>query len=104
MREPEQTYGDERVRQLQALLRGLAARIVDLDARGELLAHAGDLMKLIGDIRSELFHYEVRKTYDTPEVAESRRIVNESIANEPHWEPSAWQPDETPDRESDREW
>jgi hypothetical protein len=102
MQEPEQTYGDERARQLQALLRGLAARIVELDARGELLAHAGDLMKLIGDIRSELFHYEVRATYDTPEIAESRRIVNES--SEPHWEPSAWQPDETPERESDREW
>ena len=37
-----------------------------------LLKHAGDLMKLLGDIRSELFHYEVRATYDTPEIAESR--------------------------------
>jgi len=25
-----------------------------------------------------LFHYEVRSTYDTPEVAESRRIVDEA--------------------------
>jgi hypothetical protein len=25
-----------------------------------------------------LFHYEVRITYDTPEIAESRRIVEES--------------------------
>jgi len=25
-----------------------------------------------------LFHYEVRLTYDTPEVAESRRIVDEA--------------------------
>jgi hypothetical protein len=29
-------------------------------------------------IRSELFHYEVRSTYDTPEIAESRRIVDDA--------------------------
>jgi len=34
--------------------------------------------KLLGNARSELFHYEVRSTYDTPEVAESRRIVDEA--------------------------
>ena len=34
--------------------------------------------RLLGDARSELFHYEVRLTYDTPEVAESRRIVEEA--------------------------
>lgn len=33
---------------------------------------------MMGDARSELFHYEVRCTYDTPEVAESRRIVDEA--------------------------
>jgi hypothetical protein len=32
----------------------------------------------MGDARTELFHYEVRSTYDTPEVAESRRIVDEA--------------------------
>ena len=32
----------------------------------------------MGDARSELFHYEVRCTYDTPEVADSRRIVDEA--------------------------
>ena len=32
----------------------------------------------MGDARTELFHYEVRSTYDTPEVAESRRIVEEA--------------------------
>jgi len=26
-----------------------------------------------------LFHYEVRSTYDTPDVAESRRIVEEAM-------------------------
>ena len=35
-------------------------------------------MRLLGEARSELFHYEVRSTYDTPEVAESRRIVDEA--------------------------
>ena len=104
MTEPEETYGVGRARALQALLRSLAARIVELDARDDLLEHAGELMKLIGDIRSELFHYEVRATYDTPEVADSRRIVNESTANEPHWERTTRQPDETRERESDREW
>jgi len=104
MTEPEETYGDARARALQALLRALAARIADLDARGELLENAGALMKLIGDIRSELFHYEVRATYDTPEVADSRRIVSESKANEPHWERTTWQADETRESESDREW
>jgi hypothetical protein len=33
---------------------------------------------LLGNARSELFHYEVRVTYDTPEIAESRRIVDEA--------------------------
>jgi hypothetical protein len=32
----------------------------------------------MGDARSELFHYEVRSTYDTPEVADSRRIVEDA--------------------------
>lgn len=94
MNQPEETYGDERARQLKVLLRALASRIAELDAKGELLAAAGEIMKLTGDIRSELFHYEVRATYDTPEVADSRRIVDEASSTDPHWEPTAWQPDE----------
>ena len=46
--------------------------------QGRLLEEAGELMRLIGDVRSELFHYEVRITYDTPEIAENRRIVREA--------------------------
>jgi hypothetical protein len=102
MTEPEQTYDDNRARHLQTLLRALAARIAELDARDALLPNAGELTKLIGDIRSELFHYEVRATYDTPETAEHRRIVREATSTDPNWEPSAWQPDV--DRDSDREW
>jgi hypothetical protein len=36
-------------------------------------------MQLMGDARSELFHYEVRATYDTPEQAESRRVVDQAL-------------------------
>jgi hypothetical protein len=45
------------------------------------LANASELTKLLGEARSELFHYEVRATYDTPEVAESRRIVVKQLAS-----------------------
>ncbi|HJU90643.1 MAG TPA: hypothetical protein VJ672_14730 [Gemmatimonadaceae bacterium] len=100
MSESEQTYDDGRARNLEALLKVLAERITELDARGELLRHAGELMKLIGDVRSELFHYEVRATYDTPEVAENRRIVRDARNTEGKWEPSEW----TPDEEDDPTW
>jgi len=74
----EETYGPERVQRLVALLRGLAERIQELDRAGRLLESAPDLQKVLGTARSELFHYEVRATYDSPEVAESRRIVDEA--------------------------
>jgi hypothetical protein len=74
----EEVYGPERARRLVALLRALASRIQELDRDGRLLAAAPELQKLLGDARSELFHYEVRSTYDTPEVAESRRIVDDA--------------------------
>ena len=74
----EEVYGPERAQRLVALLRALAERIAELDRTGRLLEAAPELQKLLGNARSELFHYEVRSTYDTPEVAESRRIVEES--------------------------
>ena len=74
----EETYGPERSRRLVALLRALAERIQQLDHAGRLLEASPELQKLLGTARSELFHYEVRLTYDTPEVAESRRIVEEA--------------------------
>jgi hypothetical protein len=95
MSEQDQTYGEGRARNLEALLRALAVRIQELDGRGELLDQAGELMRLIGDVRSELFHYEVRVTYDTPEVAESRRIVQDAKQDtEAQWPKSEWKPDE----------
>jgi hypothetical protein len=75
----DQTYDDGRKRNLEGLLRALAERIRELDAAGRLLANPAELTRLIGDVKSELFHYEVRATYDTPEVADSRRIIDEAI-------------------------
>ena len=94
MSESEQTYDEGRARNLEALLRALAERIRELDSQGKLLAQAGELMRLIGDVRSELFHYEVRATYDTPEVAESRRVVDEAQKSESQWEKKDWSPDQ----------
>ncbi len=74
----DQVYGPERAAQLLALLRALAERIQALDREGRLLDAAPELQRLLGNARSEIFHYEVRLTYDTPEIAESRRIVEES--------------------------
>jgi hypothetical protein len=97
----EQTYDDGRAANLKAMLRVLAERIASLDADDQLLQHAGELMKLIGDVRSELFHYEVRCTYDTPEIADHRRVVDEaSQADDGSWTPTGWSPEE--DEES--EW
>ncbi|MGQ0713872.1 MAG: hypothetical protein ACT4PJ_09070 [Gemmatimonadaceae bacterium] len=95
----DQTYDDGRARNLEALLRALAERIRDLDAQRKLLEHAGELTQLIGDVRSELFHYEVRATYDTPEIAESRRIVEDAKKKDvaPAWEPTDWKPDDGDD-------
>jgi len=74
----QEVYGPERARALVALLRALARRIQDLDRTGQLLDAAAELQEALGDARSELFHYEVRLTYDTPEIADSRRIVEEA--------------------------
>jgi hypothetical protein len=97
----EQTYDDGRARNLEALLRALAQRITEFDRQGALLQNANELMRLIGDVRSELFHYEVRATYDTPEIAENRRIVSEATEGDGGtWDKTEWAPDE----EEDPEW
>jgi len=74
----DDVYHPERARRLVELLRTLSARITALRNDGDLLAAGPELMKMMGDARSELFHYEVRVTYDTPEVAEGRRIVEDA--------------------------
>jgi hypothetical protein len=78
MAEHDEVYNEERAQRLAALLRSLAARIQELDKKGQLLRGGPELLRLMGDARSELFHYEVRSTYDTPEVADNRRIVEEA--------------------------
>ena len=77
-REEEEVYGPERAARLVTLLRALAERIQALDRANRLLDASAELQKLLGNARSELFHYEVRLTYDTPEIAESRRIVEDA--------------------------
>lgn len=81
-RDQDEVYGPERAERLVILLRALAQRIQDLDRAERLLDAAPELQTLLGDARSELFHYEVRRTYDTPEVAENRRIVDEAERRE----------------------
>ena len=90
----EETYGEERARRLEQLLRALAGRIRELDRDGKLLSDPGELLRLMGDIRSELFTDEVRATFDTPEVAEHRRIVAESQSETTEWQKTEWTPDE----------
>lgn len=74
----DNVYDPERMDRLAALLRALAARIAACRSDEELLRAGPELMRMMGDARSELFHYEVRSTYDSPEVAEHRRIVEEA--------------------------
>jgi hypothetical protein len=78
MAEHDEVYDKARADRLAELLRELANRIHELDRAGHLLSGVPELLRLMGDARTELFHYEVRSTYDTPEVAESRRIVEEA--------------------------
>jgi len=67
----DQVYGPERAQRLVAMLRALAERIQALDRTGQLFERVPELQKLLGNARSELFHYEVRVTYVTPEIAEN---------------------------------
>jgi hypothetical protein len=57
----------------------------------------------MGDVRSELFHYEVRCTYDSPEAAESRRIVDEAQRQMDNLELDESGPDFN-DEENDDPW
>ena len=83
MADHDEIYGAQRQARLLELLRDLARRIQELDAQGQLLHNVPELLGLLGEARSELFHYEVRSTYDTPEIAESRRIVEELEGSDP---------------------
>jgi hypothetical protein len=93
MAEHDEVYDQARADRLAELLRALASRIRELDQTGQLLGGAAELLRMMGDARTELFHYEVRSTYDTPEVAENRRIVEEAQRQAP------FSPDEPEDDE-----
>jgi hypothetical protein len=91
----DEVYDEGRIEGLRTMLRDFAERITELDRRNALLSHVPELLRRLGDLRSELFHYEVRITYDTPEIAEHRRLVNEAREN----------PDFlTPDPDDDEPW
>src|SRR5712692_9476159 len=74
----DETYDPARIRELLDALRELARRITRLDAEGKLLDETPSLLEELGDVRSELFRYEVRTTFDSPETAQNRRIVDEA--------------------------
>jgi hypothetical protein len=93
MPEHDEVYDDARAERLAEMLRALAERIRELDRNRQLLGGVPELLRLMGDARSEMFHYEVRVTYDTPEIAESRRIVDEAQRKD------HFQPDEPEDEE-----
>jgi len=94
----DETYDPARIEQLKVMLRELAERIVLLDAEGRLLEEVPSLIERLGTIRAELFRYEVRATFDSPETAEHRRIVEQAA---PGWAPGQ---DEDPPNEEDDEW
>lgn len=92
----DDTYDPRRAAQLVEMLRALAERIMDLDRRGGLLGESSALLRAMGDIRSELFHYEVRQTFDSPEVAEHRRIVEDAARG--------WSPDSEGEGNEEEPW
>ncbi|MDP3773940.1 MAG: hypothetical protein Q8Q85_06695 [Gemmatimonadales bacterium] len=91
----EETYDPARAVKLVEMLRALARRIVVLDSEGRLLAETPSLLAELGNVRSELFKYEVRQTFDPPEAAEHRRIVGEASAG--------WVPDD-PETDGEDPW
>ncbi|HEX9109597.1 MAG TPA: hypothetical protein VF832_20285 [Longimicrobiales bacterium] len=83
-------FDESAARELKAELRRLADTILDLEARGHLLSDAAGLLKLLGDARSKVFAWEVRKVRPPapgpapkPEAAaESGRVVDEALQRE----------------------
>jgi hypothetical protein len=96
----DDTYDSQRAEKLLEMLRALAQRIVALDGEGRLLGESSSLLRALGDIRVELFRYEVRHTFDTPQIAEHRRIVEDAARGwsaEGEGEPDEEEPWQRPD-------
>jgi hypothetical protein len=75
----------------------LADVIRRLDESGELLQAAPQLIKIFGNLRSQLFEYEVRHTGrlfgnkdEIPEIVEAQRIVNEAARQLEEEEDELW--------------
>jgi hypothetical protein len=92
----DETYDPRHAERLVEMLRELARRIQTLDREGALLGEAPQLQRALGDVRAELFRYEVRHTFDTPEIADHRRIVGEAG--------SGWTPDADPKPDEEDGW
>lgn len=90
---------------LRADLRRFAQLILRLDEEGRLLEGSPRVMKMMGDLRSKLFAWEVRGARDLgpdePETeprSEAERIVDEAIRRSreagEEWSPTGdWSPD-----------
>ena len=83
--------------ELRDELLDLAEVIRRLDESGELLESAPQLIKIFGNLRSQLFEYEVRHTGrlfgekdEVPEVAEAQRIVNDAARQLEDEEDELW--------------
>jgi hypothetical protein len=94
--------------QLREDLLELAAVIRKLDERDELLHAAPELIKIFGNLRSQLFEFEVRHTAnffraegDPPEIAEAQRIVHEAVQRLEEEDEEWWRRFSAEDEEED---
>jgi hypothetical protein len=55
-----------------------ARRILDLDARGRLLASPADLQTVMGELRRRLFEFEVRFAAELEPEGDSEGVVREA--------------------------
>lgn len=84
-------------KELRQQLIDLARAIIELEEQGDLLEATPELIKVMGDLRSKLFEYEVRFTGrlfgdedDLPEVLEAQRIVDEAARRLEEEEEEEW--------------
>ena len=95
--------------ELRRELLQLADLIQRLEESGELLQASPELIRIMGNLRSKLFEYEVRHTgrllpkpTDAPEVLEAQRIV-EDAARRMEEEERSWKGDWSPSADSEEE-
>jgi hypothetical protein len=84
-------------KELRQQLIDLARAIIQLEEQGDLLEAIPELIKIMGDLRSRLFEYEVRFTgrlfgdkEEPPEVLEAQRIVDEAARRLEEEEEEDW--------------